>query len=226
MILTAHQPAYLPWLGYLEKIKRSDVYIYMDDVQFEHRGFIHRNKIKTANGVVWLTVPVQIKGHRAHTMVDLNIDNERNWQKKHFLSIKNAYKKAPYYKEFIAKIERFYTTSYNSMTDYCYDFLLFWLQELGISTKVIKMSDLDVVGDKSELILNLCKTVGADIYISGALGKNYLDDNLFHENGIEVVYQDYKPQTYPQLWGDFIPCLSVLDFVMNTKDYSLIKGKE
>lgn len=225
MILTVHQPAYLPWLGYFEKIMRSDVYVYFDNVQFERGSFINRNKIKTANGPVWLTVPVFSKGYRERTLLDLAIDNTINWQRKHFLSIITAYKKAPYYKEFIEKIEPFYTKIYSSLTDYCYDYLLFWLRELSISTKVLRQSDLGVAGHKSELVLNMCKSVEADTYISGALGKNYIDDDLFSKNGIKVIYQDYKPQSYPQLWGGFTPCLSILDFVMNTKDYSLIKGK-
>lgn len=225
MILTGHQPAYLPWLGYFEKIMRSDVYIYVDSVQFEHRSFINRNKIKTANGAVWLTIPVLAKGHREGILLDLKINNEVNWQRKHFLSIVNAYKKAPYYNEFIKKLEPFYENKYNSLTDYCYDYLLFWLEELHITTKVLRQSELGIGGHKSELVLNMCKAVGADTYISGALGKDYMENDLFIANDISVIYQDYKPRAYPQMWGGFVPCLSILDFVMNTKDYSLIRGE-
>lgn len=225
MILTGHQPAYLPWLGYFEKIMRSDIYIYVDTVQFEHRSFINRNKIKTANGVIWLTVPVLAKGHRDSTLCELKINNENDWQKKHFLSICTAYKHAPYFQEFIEKIEPFYTKHYDSFVEFCFEYLLFWLDELKIKTKVLKLSELNVGGHKSELVLNMCKAVNADTYISGALGRNYMDDALFFNNNIKVIYQNYQSHQYPQLWGEFVPCLSILDFVMNTKEYGLIKGR-
>ncbi len=224
MILTGHQPAYLPWLGYFEKIIRSDKYIYVDTVQFEHRSFINRNKIKTANGPIWLTVPVLAKGHRESNLLDLEINNNEDWQKKHFRSICFAYKGAPYYKEIIEKISPFYEQKYQMFTEFCYEYTLFWFQLLGIKTEILRLKDLGVDGKKSELVLNMCKAVNADTYISGALGKDYMDDDLFERNNVKVVYQDYHPREYPQLWGDFVPYMSVLDFVMNTKDYSLIIG--
>ena len=224
MILTAHQPAYLPWLGYFEKIMRSDVYIYMDAVQFERASFINRNKIKTSNGPIWLTVPVFSKGHRDTTMVNMKINNELNWQKKHFESICNNYKRAPYFKEIISKIAPFYEQEYDLFCDFCYEYTEFWFNELGMKTKPIRMKDMSVVGYKSELIINMCKLMKADTYISGALGKNYIDNEVFEKNNIEVIYQDYHPNEYPQLWGDFVPNISILDFVMNTRDYSLIMG--
>ena len=159
-------------------------------------------------------------------MVNLKINNESNWQKKHFGSICNSYKKAPYFNEIISKIAPFYERKYDMYCDFCYDFTLFWFKELDIKTKIIRMKDLCVDGYKSELVLNMCKAVNADTYISGALGKNYIDNEAFERNNIKVVYQNYQPRSYPQLWGDFVPCLSVLDFVMNTKDYSLIMGEK
>lgn len=225
MILTGHQPAYLPWLGYFEKIMRSDMYIYVDTVQFEHRSFINRNKIKTANGAIWLTVPVLAKGHRDSTLLSLEINNTVKWQQKHFSSIQANYRKATYYNEVINKIAPFYEHPYKSFVDFCFEYTVFWFRELDIKTKVVRLKDLDVKGKKSELVLNMCKAVNAETYISGALGKDYMDGALFTSNGIQVIYQDYKPKVYPQLWGEFLPYMSVLDFVMNTKDYSLIRGE-
>lgn len=225
MILTGHQPAYLPWLGYFEKIMRSDVYIYVDTVQFEHRSFINRNKIKTANGPIWLTVPVLAKGHRESNLLELEINNSGDWQKKHFRSICFAYKGAPYYKEITEKIAQFYEKKYKMFTEFCFEYTLFWFQLLGIETKILRLKDLNVEGRKSELVLNMCKSINANVYISGALGRDYMDDELFERNGIKVIYQDYHPKKYPQLWGGFLPYMSILDFVMNTKDYSLIRGE-
>jgi len=227
MILTAHQPAYLPWLGYLEKIMRSDYYVFLDSVQFEKNSFINRNKIKTPNGAIWLTVPVISKGHTDTTMLDLKIDKRGNWQRKHINAISLNYKKAPYYNEVMTAIEPFYNKDYDTLVDLCYEYTKFWLQYLKINTKIVKLSELGIKSEKSQLVFDICKKLDAKQYISGALGKNYLDTKAFLDAGIEVIYQDYKPQEYPQLWGnEFLPYMSVLDFVMNTKEFGLIKGIE
>lgn len=226
MIVTAHQPAYLPWLGYLEKIMRSDVYVFLDAVQFEKNSFTNRNKIKTPQGGVWLTVPVITKGHINATIMDLQIDKRSNWQKKHLNAIFLNYKKAPYYEEVMAKIEPFYLNDYDTLVDLCYDYTKFWLKELNINTKIVRFSELDIKSEKSQLVFDICKQLHANTYISGAMGKDYLDDGKFLESGIKVVYQDYKQREYPQLWDkEFLRYMSVLDFVMNTKDYSLIMGQ-
>ncbi len=225
MILTGHQPAYLPWLGYFEKIMRSDVYIYMDTVQFEKGSFTTRNKIKTANGPTWLTVPVRIKGHMESRILDLKINDTIKWQKKHFRTIQYAYKNAPYYDEFINKIAPFYEKEYSFFADYCFDYTKFWLSVLNIDTQIVRMKDIEVSGAKSDLVLSMCKAMNADTFISGAMGKEYMDEEKFAANGIKIIYQDYKPQEYPQLWGRFLPCMGIIDFVMNTKDYTLIRGE-
>ena len=105
MILSAHQPAYLPWLGYFDKIIKSDVFVFLDTVQFEKNSFINRNKIKTPQGSVWLTVPVKLKGHLDVPLLKIEIDHKINWQKNHLKSIYLNYKKAPHYKEGYFKIE-------------------------------------------------------------------------------------------------------------------------
>ena len=227
MIVTAHQPAYLPWLGYIEKIMRSDIYVFLDAVQFEKNSFTNRNKIKTPQGPIWLTVPVISKGHIGSTMMELMIDKRGSWQRKHLNAISLNYKKAPYYEEIIEKIKPFYLNDYETLVDFCFDYTKFWLKELNINTKIVRFSDLKIQSEKSDLVFDICQKLKADTYISGALGKGYLKEERFLTNGIKVIYQDYKPQEYPQLWdSEFLPYMSILDFVMNTKDYSLITGKE
>lgn len=222
MIITAHQPAYIPWLGYFDKIRSSDVYIYMDTVQFEKNSFTNRNRIKTANGPIWLTIPVISKGHLDSDILNLQINDKVKWQKKHFLSIQYAYKNAPYYQEYINKIARFYEEPVNSFADYCFEYTKFWLNELHIDTEIVRLKDIKVSGSKSDLVLSMCQAMNADVFISGAMGKDYMENEKFEENGIKVVYQDYQIKAYPQMWGEFIPCMGIIDFVMNTKDYSLI----
>ena len=222
MIISAHQPAYNPWLGYFDKIKRSDVFVFLDTVQFEKNSFTNRNKIKTANGPVWLTVPVIKTNHFDMVMKDMLIDNRGNWQKKHLNAILLAYKKAPYFSEIFPKLEQLYAKEYEKFIDMSWDHLQFWLDLLHIETKIVKSSALDIHSKKSDMVLDICKELDADQYISGALGKDYLNVSKFEELNMEVIFQNYTYPEYPQLYGDFVPNMGIIDFVMNEKDYSLI----
>ncbi len=218
MLVSAHQPAYLPWLGYIEKIVRSDVFIYLDTVQFEKNSYTNRNKVKTSNGITMLTVPVKIKNHISSIMSDMLIDYSQDWQKKHFNTIWMNYKKAPYFNDVLPLIEKFYTEKYEYLSDYCFDYLQVWLKFFDINTPIVKSSTLDLHSSKSDLVLEICKSQGADRYLSGIMGKNYLDVEKFKNEGVEVEFQNYQPKKYPQLWNDeFVPCLGIIDYAMNNR---------
>ncbi len=223
MIVTAHQPAYLPWLGYFAKIMASDVYVFMDNVQFENRSFINRNKIKLSNGKSsWLTVPVKGKGHRDGTMLTLALDATSNWKKQHLDAIFYNYKKAPFFDSLYSKLETLYAKDHELLIDMCMDHYTFWADQLGISTKVVRLSHLNVNSDKTQLIVDSCKVLEASKYISGSLGQNYLSQSDFENTETKLVFQDYKHPEYTQLWGEFLPYMSILDFCMNTDNYHLI----
>lgn len=222
MIMSAHQPAYLPWLGYIDKIKRSDLFIFLDTVQYEKNSFTNRNKIKTANGPVWLSVPVIKTNHFDKIMSEMMIDKNYNWRKKHLNAIFFAYKKSPNFEELYPELEKLYEQEYDNLVNLTWEHLHFWLDLLGIHTKIIKSSSLTVSSKKSDLVFDLCQTVNADYYISGAMGKNYLDTDKFSSSGIHVEFQEYKHPEYPQLYGEFIPNMGIVDFAMNTSDYSII----
>jgi hypothetical protein len=219
LILTAHQPAYLPWLGYFNKIMRSDLFIYLDSVQFEKNSFTNRNKIKTPQGEIWLTVPIKSSGHFQLTIKDIQIDNRQNWRKKHLNSIYCNYKKAASFEQCYAKLEKLYQKDYDFLADLCYDQLLFWFEELNITTTIIRSSELTIRSKKSDLVLDLCKYFNVDHYLSGAQGKNYLKENDFKKNHIFIEYQSFQHPTYPQLWGEFLPFMSVVDFWFNCGTY-------
>jgi len=225
MILTAHQPTYLPWLGYFDKIIRSDVFVYLDTVQLEKNSYSYRNKIKTPQGSAWLTIPLKMKGHTSNAIKDIVIDNSQNWKKKHLKNIFFNYKKSPFFDELYPKMETLYAEEFDLFSDLTYQHLLFWLKELNIKTKNIKSSDLDIDSKKSNLILDLCQTFEADKYISGALGKDYLDEDEFREKNIEIDFQDYQHPVYQQLYGDFLSHMSVVDFWMNSNQYTLITAE-
>jgi hypothetical protein len=224
IILTAHQPAYLPWLGYFDKIIRSDVFVFLDAVQYEERSFISRNKIKTPKGTIWLTVPVCSKGHRKSNMTETRIDNTQGWKKKHLNSIFLNYKKAPRFEILYPKLEEFYKKEFEFLADLCIHQLFFWLKEIDVEKRIVSLSQLSIQEKKSDLILKICEDLNANHYISGILGKDYIKEENFNRKGITIEYQDYRHPVYPQLWGDFIPNLSILDFCMNTDNYALIGG--
>ena len=135
MIVSVHQPSYLPWLGYFDKISRSDVFIFLDTVQFETNSFINRNKIKTSQGEAWLTVPVKSKGHMSKLVLDLRINNAKNWRQKHLKSIFHNYKKCINFDELYPKLKVLYQIDDDKFADLMFVHMQFWLKELKISTE-------------------------------------------------------------------------------------------
>lgn len=215
MILSAHQPAYLPWLGYFDKIARSDVFVYLDTVQFEKNSFINRNQIKTPQGALWLTIPVKSRGHMEGTLLSTEIDDSQPWRRKHLKSIEMNYRKSQGFDRYFSKIEKIINISETNISDYCFQQLMFWCQELNIKTKIVRSSTLPINSTKSNLVLDLCKQLKADNYLSGLFGKNYLIEKDFESAGVKIEYQNYNSPIYSQLWGGFVPNLGVVDAWMN-----------
>ena len=215
MILSAHQPAYLPWLGYFHKIAVSDVFVIVDDVQFEKDSFINRNYIKTPKGPICLTVPVSTKGHLEGSIMDTEISNEKPWARKHWKSILHSYAKAPYFKKYCDFFENLYMKEWKMLVDLL-DFMLdFFLKEVGIKTPIVKKSSLGVCGYKQEMVLNLSEHFKADIFLFGRLGKDYASEGLFAANGVKAVFQEYKHPVYKQLGDGFTPNISIIDLLLN-----------
>jgi hypothetical protein len=225
MILSAHQPAYLPWLGYFHKIAQADVFVYLDSVQYEKNSYINRNQIKTPQGASWLTIPVKTKGHMGGSLRTTNIDDSQPWRSKHLKSIEMNYRKASRFDLCFPKIQALLTMPETNLAEYCLHQLRFWLGELGISnTRIARSSDLPIASSKSDLVLDLCRHFGAQRYLSGALGRDYLVEANFSKAGIAIDYQSFKSPVYPQLWGEFIPNLGVLDWWMNMSEPTFLKG--
>ena len=216
VIISGHQPAYLPWLGYFHKILVSDVFIYMDDVQFIERGFIHRNKIKTGiDRELLLTIPIK-KEDKKKPIKNVQPANQL-WQKKHFDSIYYTYKNSKYYSEYSEAIEEIYLgKSYDYISDFIYHMLTdLFVRVLGINTQIVKGSEESFTKKKSDLILEHCKKFGADIVFLGSLGKNYINVEDFEKNKISVVFQEYIHPVYPQMYNGFIPFMSIFDLMFN-----------
>lgn len=222
MIMSAHQPAYLPWLGYFDKIKRSDIFVFLDTVQYEKNSFTNRNRIKTKDGSIWLSIPVIKTDHFDKKMDEMPIDKRVCWQRKHLNSIQMSYAKAPRFKELFPGLKELYSKDYDYLVDATWDHLMFWLEILDIKTKIVKSSSLDIHSKKSDFVLDLCEATGADYYISGALGRDYLEVDKFEEKGVHVEFQSYQHPVYRQLYGEFVPNMGIVDFAMNADDYSII----
>jgi len=221
MILTAHQPVYLPWLGLFHKIALSDAFCYFDGVQYQVKDWNNRNKIKTQSGEIWLTVPVLTKGYREKKIKDIEINNSVDWRKKHWKSIWLNYKKAPYFDKYADFFEDTYKKDWKYLAELNGYMLKWFIKTLGLKIDYYKASELDFKGYKQDLVLDMCKKLKATLYIFGALGKDYAKEEDFLRQGIKIHFQDYKHPLYPQLFGEFRPYMSIIDLLFNCGDKSL-----
>lgn len=215
LILTAHQPAYLPWLGFFHKIAISDTFILLDEVQFEKNSFINRNKIKTPNGSLWLTIPIHKTDYMNKSILKLEIDNSIDWSKKHWNNLLANYKKAPFFHEHSDFFLSIYEKKWIYLTDIITPILDYLLKELKIQTKIIKQSELKTTEKKQQLIIELCKKTNSDKFVFGTLGRNYAVEDTFNDKGIQIYFQQYKHPIYTQRFGQFMPYMSILDLLFN-----------
>ena len=217
MILTAHQPAYLPWLGLFHKIELADVYVFMDNVKYSKSDkFINRNYVKGPNGDAHLlTIPLLTGGSDNVSIFDLKIDNSKDWQRKHFMTIKQCYAKSTFWKDYAGALEELYNQEYIYLKDIAFDILICLLDILQIRTRVVKSSELSITSSKNQYLIDLCKKFDCSKYIFGSNGKDYADAVSFRAHGVEIFFQDYHHPEYRQLYGEFRPYLSVIDLLFN-----------
>ena len=216
MIVSINQPGYLPWMGYFQRIAASDLHIVLDHVQFEKNSFCNRNKVRTKEGSAWLTVPLSTKGRFGDLAIHkLAFAPHTQWQNKHWTTLRMNYAKAPFFAAFSPPYERLYSETWPAFMPMLRAFLDQHLRDLGITTRLRYSSEMNPTGTKSDLVLNLCREVNADAYLSGALGRLYLDEDSFANAGIEIRYQNYSHPTYSQCQPGFVPCLGVLDLIFN-----------
>lgn len=222
MIVSISQPAYLPWLGYIERIALSDIHIVLDHVQFEKRSFTARNKIRTPQGWSWLSVPVKTKGKYTDCFIDaLEIKNDTDWRKNHRLSIESNYKKCLFYSEHKDYLDDLYSTEWTHLKPLTTDMREYLLERLKIKTKILFSSEMNASKTKDELIVELCEMVDCSTYISGPFGRDYLKEESFKNSGMNVFYHDYNHPNYAQRWQGFEPFMTVFDLLFNCGDASL-----
>ncbi|MGD9082453.1 MAG: WbqC family protein [Desulfobacterales bacterium] len=216
MIVSANQPYYFPYPGFFYKIYFSDVFVIMDDVQFP-RGttWTTRNRFKNHQGSLWMTVPVKKKNLGLQKISAVKICHDGKWEKKHLESFKNAYAKAPYVKEHLIFLEALFSTKFEKLIDFNLKIIRYLMKHLQIDTEVILLSELEIKEKGTQLLVEICKTLGASQFLAQSAASKYLDIHRFKEAGIGLT--DVKPPSpvYPQLWGSFIPNLSALDLILN-----------
>ncbi len=216
------QSNYIPWKGYFDIIKNVDEFVIFDDMQYTRRDWRNRNKIKTPQGLIWLTIPVKVKNKYNQKIFDTEV-NGKEWQVKHWKSIEVNYKKANYFSEVSSFLRPIYLQNeYSHLSSINLALIKIICNYLGIKTKISLSKDYLLKDGKTNRLANLTSDIGGSIYVSGMSAKNYLDEDIFNEMGIKVEWFNYSNYpVYDQLWDGFIHQVSIIDLLFNCGKKSL-----
>lgn len=230
MIVTTHQPIFLPWPGFFYKALRADAMVLLDNVQFPlGRGWMNRNRVKYDQGELWLTVPVWKKGRGKQIIREVGICDQTDWRRKHLLGLRESYAHAPYLADYWPAVKAIYGRGQQRLIDLNLDLIRFLWNALGVKSKLLLQSELDVCGAGTDLLVSICRTLRADRYLALPFVEKHLEAEKFRESGIELVFTRFSPPIYPQLWGDFRYNLSALDLLLNCgpgKALEIIRKRE
>jgi len=214
------QPSYIPWKGFFDQIRKSDVFVFFDTVQYDKRGWRNRNKIKTPHGVNWLTIPVHAKGSHAGLLIkDVEVQ-DRSWAEAHLQTLRHSYRKAPCFDAEFPWIETMLLDAARNHTHISKidaEITETIARYLGITaTRFVFASDLPVdVDDPSRRLMEIVRHLGGDVYLSGPSAKSYLDTAMFESAGITVEWMSYNYPETPQLYPPFTHEVSILDLILN-----------
>lgn len=213
------QPSYIPWRGYFDQIRRADLFIFYDDVQYDKHGWRNRNRIKTHQGSQWLTIPVHTQGVVIeHTPInEVRIAWQQPWNQRHWRAIREAYSKAPFFRDYAPWLEEVYERRPERLVDFTIPLTIEIANKLGIcDTRFARSSEFNATGQKTERLIQILTQVGATHYISGPSARSYLDESQFQEAGITLEYMEYNYPEYPQRHPPFDPQVSILDLLFMT----------
>jgi len=210
------QPSYIPWRGYFDQIRRADLFIFYDDVQYDKQGWRNRNQIKTAQGKQWLTIPVHSRGTREGLLIkDVRIDWSRPWGQQHLKALIFAYNKSPYFRDTLPLLETVYDRRDDCLADFTIETTI--LLSRITSTRFLRSSELPGIdGVRTDRLIQILKQVGAKHYISGPSAREYIEQEKFDQAGITLEYMEYNYPEYPQLYPPFDPYVTVLDMLFMT----------
>jgi hypothetical protein len=230
MIVSTARPYFCPYPGYFAKILASDIFVILDEVQFPQGStWITRNRFRNDQGTLWMSIPVKKKGLGPQKISKVKVCHEGRGQKKHLASLHQAYLHAPYRDEHMGIFERLFSSGQENIFEMNMEIISYVLGELGCTTRIIRMSDLGIQEKGTRLIVDICLAFNATHYLVQESARKWLDSILFERSGIEVEF--YKPPTqiYPQLWGSFVPNLSIFDLLFTcgpkTKSYTGMHNK-
>jgi WbqC-like protein family len=212
------QPNYIPWKGYFDLIAGVDAFVLLDDVQYTRRDWRNRNRVKTADGVRWLTIPVRTRGGYHQRIDDVRL-SDPTWAESHWGAIRQAYAAAPFWAACASEIEALYREAAGDLllVEVCERFTRGLCAQLGIRTPITRSSEYGVEGAATSRLVALCRRLGATEYLSGPAARAYLDEDEFTRAGISVAWMDYSGYPpYPQLHGPFVHEVSVVDLILNT----------
>jgi hypothetical protein len=211
-VIAIQQPEHFPWLGFFDKMAKSDYFVYLDNVQFKKRYFENRNRIRTERASQWITVPVLTKNRYHQKINEVIIDNEQDWRRKYLGAVRHAYAKARYLGEYIDELEKIIQQDFEKLVDLNLALIEWGREKLEIRTPTILASRIREYKERgSDLILAICKDLRAKVYISGPDGRNYLKLDSFKQDKIKVIYHDYEHPTYKQLHQTFLSHMSIID---------------
>jgi hypothetical protein len=221
MIVAAHQPHYLPWLGYLDKLAKADLFVVMDDLQYEAQNFQNRQRLKLADGTAWLTVPLVHGGH-ADRICDKRIDNtggiRHHWQHRTWRTLQIHYGRAPWFARYRDELRAVYSQPWHSLVELDLRMLELARSWFSIDTPILRSSSLSLTGAKTDRLIELCNRVGARAYLTGNGGSaGYLDVEKMGRAGVGVIWQHFEHPVYPQRYpgGGFVSHLGFLDLALN-----------
>lgn len=214
MVVAIHQPNYIPYLGYFYKIIKADTFVFLDDAQYSNDSITNWNLIKTSGGTTRLKIPVE--QHLGDKICEVRPKDELGWKKKHLRTLEMNYKKAPFFNEVFGPLSDILNVDYKNIACLNETIILWLLNCFGIHREIVMSSKMDIQTTREERILDIVSSLGGDVYYSGKGAAVYQNPDHYAERGIKLEYTDYQSTPYRQLWkGDFIPNLSVLDYVMN-----------
>ena len=211
-VVAIHQPEYLPWLGFFKKMMNSEIFVFLDDAQFRKKGWQNRNRIRINDGTALLSIPVHT--HSYPKINEVTIDNEKNWSIRHKKSILYNYARAPYFDEIKDFVEYIFEKKFQYLVDLNTEIIKFIMNELEIKSKIVFSSELEISKKGTERVLDICKAVDADHYITGTF---WAESNLrveeFKKSNIDVEFQKFQHPIYKQIHGEFIPEMSIIDLL-------------
>ncbi|GAB4542355.1 MAG: WbqC family protein [Anaerolineales bacterium] len=212
------QPSYIPWRGYFDQIRRADLFIFYDDVQYDKHGWRNRNQIKTAQGKQWLTIPVHSKGATEGALIkDIKIDWSKPWAKNHLKALTFAYHKAPHFADYKDWLAAAFARRDETLADFTIGLTVELARELNFPAEFLRSSTLNGInGQKTERLIQILQRVGATHYLSGPSARDYIQPELFKAAGIALEYIEYNYPEYPQLYPPFDSYVSILDLLFMT----------